>query len=314
MHHVPAVDRADVVLGALLRPLDRASEAPRHGDRDRALAVYLDLRAEATADVRCDHADLRLGDAENELQDETDDVRRLRRRPERDLARGTDLCEHSTRLDRIRDEPRLVVPARDDDVRRVDRGLHVACIELPDVALVRTEVGVHERCVVRERLLDVEDGRERLVLDLHELGRVLRERPGLGDDDGHPVSLIARLVGREWVVRRHLDVLGHRPGARERPLPVLHQVGTGEGRDHPFCRTRLVEVHAHDPRVRIGAPDDGHVDGAREGEVVDERPPASKERRVFLALDGGSDEHGRSLDGGHDATPAAASTARTMLW
>ena len=97
----------------------------------------------------------------------------------------------------------------------------VVGLELPDVALVRAELRVDERRAVLERLLDVGDRRERLVLDLDELGRVLGERAGLGDDDGDTVALVARLVGREREVRRHLDVLGHRPGARQPALPVL---------------------------------------------------------------------------------------------
>ena len=182
---VASVDRSHVVLGSLLRPLHRAAETACERDRERALAVDLELRAEASTDVGCDHADLGLGDAEHELQREARDVRRLRRRPERDLAGRADLREHATGLDRVRDEPRLVVAARDDDVGGVDRCLDVVGLELPDVALVRAEVLVHERSAVRERLLDVGVRRERLVVDLDELRRVLREGTALGHDDGH---------------------------------------------------------------------------------------------------------------------------------
>jgi hypothetical protein len=43
---------------------------------------------------------------------------------------------------------------------------------------------VHERGSVVERLLDVEDRGERLVLDLDELRRVLCQRATLCGDDG----------------------------------------------------------------------------------------------------------------------------------
>ena len=223
---VASVDRRHVVLGALLGPLHRAAEPACERDGERLLGVDVELRAEAAADVGGDHADLRLGDAEHELQREAQDVRHLRRRPERDLAGRADLREHATRLDRVRDQPRLEVAPRDDDVGRVDRRLDVVGLELPDVALVRPEVLVHERRAVLERLLDVGDRRERLVVDLDELGRVLRERTALGDDDRDAVALVAGLVDRERVVRRHLDVLGHRPGAGEAALPVVREVGT----------------------------------------------------------------------------------------
>ena len=144
---------------------------------------------------------------------------------------GPDLREHAARLDRVRDETRLEVAPCHDDVRRVDRRLHAVGLELPDVALVRAEVLVDERRPVLERLRHVAVRRERLVLDLDELGRVLRERAALRDDDGDPVPLIASLIGREREVRRHLDVLGHRPCARQPALPVLGEVGAAERRD-----------------------------------------------------------------------------------
>jgi hypothetical protein len=56
---------------------------------------------------------------------------------------------------------------------------------------------VHQRCVGVERLADVGDRLERLVLDLDELGRVLRDRARLGHDDGDAVADVPRLVERE---------------------------------------------------------------------------------------------------------------------
>ena len=103
---------------------------------------------------------------------------------------------------------------------------------------------MHERRAVLERLLDVGDRTERLVVDLDQLCRVLGERTTLRDDDGDAVALEARLVDGERVVRRHLDVLGDRPGAGKRALPVLREVGSAEGRDDAFGRPRGIEGHA----------------------------------------------------------------------
>ena len=49
-----------------------------------------------------------------------------------------------------------------------------------------------ERRAVLERLRDVDDRVERLVVDLDELGRVLRLRARLGDHDRDAVALVAR--------------------------------------------------------------------------------------------------------------------------
>ena len=48
--------------------------------------------------------------------------------------------------------------------------------------------------------------------------------------------------------------------------------------------------------------------------IVDLDRIRAEERRVLLPLDGGTDDTRCCLDRGHDATPAAISTARTMLW
>ena len=51
---------------------------------------------------------------------------------------------------------------------------------------------MRERRAVLERLRDVDDGGERLVVDLDELRGVLRLRARLGDHDGDAVALVAR--------------------------------------------------------------------------------------------------------------------------
>ncbi len=222
--------------------------------------------------------------------------------------------EHSSRLDRVRDQARLDVAPRHDDVRRVDRGLRVARLELPDVALVRLELGVDERSVVRERLLDVADRAEGLVVHLDELRRVLGQRAALGDDDGDAVTLIARLVSGERVVRRHLDVLRHRPGAGHAADPVAGEVRAGERGDDTLRSPGGVEIHAVDAGVRVRAADDRHVDGPGQRQVVDEGAASAQQGGVLLALDGRPDVGLGGFGDGHDATPAADATAFTMLW
>ena len=300
---VAAVDRRDVVLRTLLRPLHRAAEPLRERDRERLLRVDVQLRAEAAADVGGDDADLRLGDSEDELQREAQDVRHLRRRPERDLAGRADLREDAARLHRVRDQPWLEVAARDDDVGRVDRRLDVVRLELPDVALVRPEVRVDERRAVLERLLDVRDGRERLVVDLDELRRVLRERAALRDDDRDAVALDSaprRSASGKCGGILMSSVTGQAHGSA--PFQSSCEVGSAERGDDTFGAAGGIEVHAPDARVRVRAADDDHADRAGQSHVVDEVPAAAEQRRVLLALDRGADESGSGL-GRRPSTP-----------
>ena len=88
------------------------------------------------------------------------------------------LRERAARLDRVRDQTRLVVAPRHGHVGTRKRGVEVVGRERPDVAFVGAQVGVDERRTVCKRLLYFDDRLERLVVDLDQLRRVLRQRPG----------------------------------------------------------------------------------------------------------------------------------------
>ena len=299
--HVAAVDRGEVALAALLGPLDRAAQPARQGQHEHLLRVDVQLGAEAAADVGRDHADLRLGNAEHDRGEHPEDVRDLRRRPQRQLVHDG-LREAGARLDRVRDQPVLPQAAADGRRRLGEELVHLAGVERPRVAAVRAEVLVDDRSAVGERGLRVDDGMERLVVDRDELGRVLRGGTRVCDDDGDGVALVARLVRCERPVHRRGGVLGRQPGGRKRRLPVVRQVGAGEDGDDAVGRGGLRGVDALDLRVRVRAADDGHVDRARKRHVVDERALPDQELAVLLAGDALTDPGVRS-GGGHLTPP-----------
>ena len=117
---------------------------------------------------------------------------------------------------------------------------------------------MRERRAVLERRRQVDDGVERLVLDLDELGRVLRLRARLGKHDRNAVALVPGDV-RQRVVRWVSHVLRDRPGAGHGRLPVLREVGRREDGDDAFRLAGGGDVHAGDVRVGVGAADDDHV-------------------------------------------------------
>ena len=172
---------------------------------------------------------------------------------------------------------------------------------------------MQDRGVVSERGLDVAHRGQRLVIDLDELGGVLRERAAVGDHDRDAVAGVARLVDGERPVRRQLDVLGDGPGTGQPARPLVGEVGAGERRDDALGLACGSEVDARDPRVRVGTADDGHPDHACDRDVVDEAGLAGQELGILLARDRRADV--RLLLGGcHHATAAAARTALTMFW
>ena len=190
--------------------------------------------------------------------------------------------DHPARLQRRR------VAARVDDVARDDRvglgegavgrvlvaGLPGRAGEVVGLALL---VVADQRRVVVERLARVDDGVERLVVDVDQLQRVARDVLVGRDHARDLLALEADLVAREHGLR----VVGDRrhPGQAER-LEVL-------GRDHggdAGQRERGGGVDRVDPRVGEGRTQDRRVHHPGQADVVEVVALAADEARVLLAL------------------------------
>jgi hypothetical protein len=108
------------------------------------------------------------------------------------------------------------------------------------------------------------------------------------------------------VIRDH-DVLGDRPGARQAAL-LPGEVRAGEGSHHAGHGTGGGQVDPGDPRVRVRAAGEGHVQHAGQLDVVGPVRLAGDQARVLLA-DAGPAHLGPGPDlgvGAHEVTPAWA--------
>ena len=86
-------------------------------------------------------------------------------------------------LHRVRDQPLVDDPLADDDLGRVDRGVRPCLVaDGPLEDDVVRGVLVELRSARLDRLVGVDDGRQRLVVDDDRLERVERLRLGVGDD------------------------------------------------------------------------------------------------------------------------------------
>ena len=79
---------ASMRLRAGLGPLDRLAELPRDQERHQLLGQHAELAAETAADVRGDHPQLVLRDAERQRRHHPQDVRHLGGRPHGELRAG----------------------------------------------------------------------------------------------------------------------------------------------------------------------------------------------------------------------------------
>ena len=126
----------------------------------------------------------------------------------------------------------------------------------------RVDVAVGERAVVDRvgsRDDGVEDGVERVVVDLDELGRVLGEVAALGHDDRERLAHVPCRVDRGGVLR-HARVDPGREGARERG-----DVGAGEHADDALGRRRRQPGRPRSVRGRAGSVRSPRGTGARRG-------------------------------------------------
>ena len=197
-----AVVHRDQVLAARLGPAHRPAGLARQPGDEHVLDVQ-PLAAEAAADVGGDDARSGPGSsAEDRRQAVAVLVRGLRREPHRQPAVVLDLGRRRARLDRAGREPLA---------RRSLPSGHLAAAEQvlvggrgrPLEAHVRAGV-LEQHDLVFERLARVGDDRQRLVVDLDQLGRVDAAPAARSEDDGDDLAGPAHLLAGE-----------------ERPVPAL---------------------------------------------------------------------------------------------
>ena len=143
---------------------------------------------------------------------------------------------------------------------------------------------------IGQRVLEVDDGLERVVGDVDRLDRVVGDRVAVGEHDGDAVTDEVDRVDGERVVRRVQHVVGDRPGARHRSGPQVGEVGAGVDRAHPWHGGRGAGVDRHDLGVGVRAAQHGHVQRAGHLHVVGEHRLAGEQDRVLLAQDTAADD------------------------
>ena len=311
LHVAPAVRGGLEVLAPGLGPLDRAAEPHRAEHRDEVRGVRGDLAAKAAAHLRRDHAQLVLGHPGHDRAQEPEDVGVLCGVPHRQLAGGSaPLCQRGPRLHRIRNEPLLDNPFLDDDLGVPERRVDVAAGHHPVEGLVVRHISVQLRRTGSESQLRIGHRRQRFVLDLDEIERVVRLIDGLGHDDRDDVADVADRFGADGFVHRDLQVrVRQQPGARDRferrDIPARVDSQHAGGLPGP------VGIDPADARVCVRAAEHGGVHHAREREVVGIGRGSGDEARILTPPDPRPEDSGAHF---LPMTAAASRTARTMFW
>ena len=291
---VPLLGGGGEMLAAVLDPLHRAAEDAGGQRHHRFLGIEDELGPEPAADIRGDHAQLVLAAAEQVAEHRMGAVGHLGAAPHGELAVvGIEPGEHPPALDGV-PEPFVLMHVRADRMRR--RGESPVAIpvghgERGDQVVGNGAVG--GRCAVIERPSAVDRGREGVVVDLDQGGRVFRTVGVVRDYRRHRLADIADLsVGEDRRVEHMPDRsrgLGERHGD---PGYVGAKLVEGEDRANPRRGHSSRNVDPANPCVGLAAPHEGGVQEVREAKIVDETGPAPQERRVLDPRNPLSERHG----------------------
>ena len=318
------------VVDAVLQVDDLLAGLPRAHGRDHGRLVGEQLRAETAAGRHRPDVELVGGHFERARGHEqvAGEAQRVGVDGEAAGARVV-LGDGPDGLQRLATRAVPAEPVPHDDVGLGEVTLDVAEVEGALVGAVRFQGLVHQRGAVGQGALRVGHRRQRLVLDLDELQRVLRQVTAVRDDDRDALADVPHLLRRQaapGVPRRVGAEVGHR-------IAQFGGLGASDHRVHAGCGLGLVGLDPHDPGVRVRAAQHGRVQGAGGDPVGDVAAAAEQELRVLdaadrlahpaplggLVADGG--RGGGPVDGGHEAVSfvvriraAAAITASVMNW
>ena len=279
----------DEAFGALGDPFDRPPGEARGKRRQHVLVVERALHAEAAAHVVALDAHPRLRHLQEAGENAARAVRRLHRAAD-DIAVvvPVELGQAPARLHRIGgdavDHHAVLHDMRGLGEGGLDRGLVADFVEPRRIA---GAILPHRRRAGLHRVLGADHGRQRLVIDRDELGRVLRLGQCLGDDEGDAFADIAHAPLRQRRLRADeagRAVAAFSRHARALPSQRLHRlVLARQHQKHARRRLGRRRVDRADAGVRMGRAQHHGARLARKIHVLDIAAFAAQQIGVFLA-------------------------------
>ena len=265
---VARVPRREQVLDAVFDPLHRSRELTRRDTHRDLLAARVGLLAERAADVTTSHRDEVFGMVQEHGHRPAERVRILVRDVDHQLTGvAAEVGEDGAAFHGHVGHALLRERLRHDDVRLRERGVDVAVGIGTLVHDVRAELLEQHRTRRVERIVDRDDRRQGIDVDVDELARVLGEGAALGHHDG------------EWLTGApHLVVGEHGVGsARGIPTgPVGCSIATSPSssralatKSTPGAVARRAHVDRPDAAVRDVAPHERGMEDAGNPDVVD---------------------------------------------
>ena len=131
----------------------------------------------------------------------------------------------------------------------------------------------------------VDHRRQRVVIDLDQLGRVARDLARVGDDEGDGIADMPHLVGGQREARRHDHRRGrrHLGDARHRAEPLRRQIAGGEDATYPRQGARRTGIDAGNLGMGMRRAQHMAVELARRVDIVDEPALAAQKACILEA-------------------------------
>ncbi len=284
------------MLAPVLDPFDRAPEQPGRRHHRDVLGIDAELRPEAAADVRGGDAQPVVIEPDERGQRVEQIVRLLGRGPDRDGVVGAmEFGDDAAALDRMAGAAMLPQRLAHHVLCARERRRDVAVAHLVGSYDVGGELPAHRRRAGLRGLPAIRDRRQRLVIDLHQGGRILGHIAIVREHDRDRLAHIGHLAVRErkgpqFVERRPRIRAAHHPPLRQHRLEIVEgehrmdarQCARGGGRD------------LSDQRVRMRAANESRVQHAAHRHIVDEAAASAQQRFVLETQDSRSDQGGHA--------------------
>ena len=259
MYLVAGMTGALQVLAPVLYPFDRAADAPRQIGQQQILRIDVALGAKAAAHIQRNTAHPRLGHAKRKGDLAPDPVHHLRRRPDRDSA-GSRLMHRGDAAAFHRNAGiSMMIKAPLQRLFCCSKGSrHVALGNRKLSQQVGAVLFMQHGGSCAERGLRIDDRVEKLVIDAHQIDRILGKITVVGDDHRHRLADVAHLVPGKQGLARVKNLVRHRraPLARQWQLLILdrrnffRQLKPAHDKAHARCRGSAAEVDRFDARMR----------------------------------------------------------------
>ena len=300
-----AVGTGHQMLAAVLYPAHRMPELPGQPGDGQLLGLHDALVAKAATDVGRDDPHLPLLELQMLGDAGADEVGRLRRRIDDELAHAlVPVGETPRPFHGIHGLARHVVRARHLDGRRLGHGIDIV-VTRRDHEDVVAPLLVDQRRAGFLGVNDVGEDRQLVEIDNDLFRQVLGLGPGVGDAGGDHLAHVTHLVGGKG---REVGLFV--PGKAGRRAHGAHALHVGVVED--LGANGVWNLEARDPGVGDGAAQERHFLEARHRHIADEIAAPTHVAAIFLARQARADSLGAhsSLSGSHDFRRREPRTAR----